>query len=409
MHGVDTRSRPGTNHDSVRVLDFLDYLRQNQWAELLGGLCGHGWKDDRKSLRVVCDIGGWEESEYNAHIRIGMGPQGKSGGDATRRRVLWRYTGTRQHQLSPAAGDQCKVERFIGTRVAETEASDKGAFHCDPCASRAKQAVPSTFQRPKASAAAKLPLTAEVLLQLTSATSSTRLSRIDFDQGWFNCGNYGRIGARHRETRTLYLSDLIDVTSCKDPEYLKIHAGCYISLTLDEISRTAALADVTSQKRPHTDAQTTDKSKRRKTSKKGIKDEIQVWQVTATQCCFISTTTSIIPHESSSSPSVKRLYQQHEYFNVIITSKIRDGATGIVHRAVLRTTDKGSESLEQNVVVKFAFLKDQQRRLRHEYEAYRGLVAHDVTGASEVYGIFEDFERGPIALVIATAAPLSAN
>jgi hypothetical protein len=61
----------------------------------------------------VCDIGGWEESEDNAHIRIGMGskpfihcPQGKLGGDATRRRVLWRYTGTRQHQLSPAAGDQ---------------------------------------------------------------------------------------------------------------------------------------------------------------------------------------------------------------------------------------------------------------------------------------------------------------
>jgi hypothetical protein len=116
------------------------------------------------------------------------------------------------------------------------------------------------------------------------------LSRIDFDQGWvrsveadstlivFNCGHYERIGARHRETRTLYLSDLIDVTSCKDPgiSRLKIHAGCYISLTLDEISRTAALADVTSQKRPHTDAQTTDKPKRRKTSKKGIKDETQV-------------------------------------------------------------------------------------------------------------------------------------
>ncbi|KAJ7793314.1 hypothetical protein B0H14DRAFT_149814 [Mycena olivaceomarginata] len=113
--------------------------------------------------------------------------------------------------------------------------------------------------------------------------------------------------------------------------------------------------------------------------------------------------------ESSSSPSVKRSYQQHEYFNVIITSKIRDGATGIVHRAVLRTTDKRSESLEQNVVVKFAFLKDQQRRLRHEYEAYRRLAVHDVTGAPEVYGIFEDLERGPIALVLATAAPLSAS
>jgi hypothetical protein len=113
--------------------------------------------------------------------------------------------------------------------------------------------------------------------------------------------------------------------------------------------------------------------------------------------------------ESSSSPFVKRSYPQHEYFNVIITSKIRDGATGIVHRAVLRTTEKGSKSLEQNVVVKFAFLKDQQRRLRHEYEAYRRLAVHDVTGAPEVYGIFEDLERGPIALVLATAAPLSAS
>lgn len=94
--------------------------------------------------------------------------------------------------------------------------------------------------------------------------------------------------------------------------------------------------------------------------------------------------------ESSSSPSVKRSYQQHEYFNVIITSKIRDGATGIIHRGILRATVKGDETLERTVVVKFAFLEDQQRRLRHEYEAYRRLAAHGVTGVLEVYGIFED-------------------
>ncbi|KAF8878710.1 hypothetical protein CPB85DRAFT_1498587 [Mucidula mucida] len=35
----------------------------------------------------------------------------------------------------------------------------------------------------------------------------------------FDCGNFIRIGIRHRERQTLFLSNLIDIRTCKDPAY----------------------------------------------------------------------------------------------------------------------------------------------------------------------------------------------
>ncbi len=53
----------------------------------------------------------------------------------------------------------------------------------------------------------------------------------------WDCGNYLRIGIRHRESQTLYLSDLIDVRTCTDPAYGKIWLGLHIAIVSDALER----------------------------------------------------------------------------------------------------------------------------------------------------------------------------
>lgn len=51
----------------------------------------------------------------------------------------------------------------------------------------------------------------------------------------FNCGRSERIGIRHRETQTLYLSDLIDPTCMKG--YGQIHLGLLIAALKDRLDK----------------------------------------------------------------------------------------------------------------------------------------------------------------------------
>lgn len=52
-----------------------------------------------------------------------------------------------------------------------------------------------------------------------------------------SCGNFERIGIRHRKTQTLYLSPLIDVSNIKNPAYGKLQLGVYISAIQEAIDR----------------------------------------------------------------------------------------------------------------------------------------------------------------------------
>lgn len=53
----------------------------------------------------------------------------------------------------------------------------------------------------------------------------------------FDCGNFQRIGIRHRESQTLYLSDLIDTQTCDDPRYGKLHVGIHLAIVQDALNR----------------------------------------------------------------------------------------------------------------------------------------------------------------------------
>ncbi|KAJ7056872.1 hypothetical protein C8F01DRAFT_1233402 [Mycena amicta] len=247
--------------------------------------------------------------------------------------------------------------------------------------------VPSASRRPKTTAHVSVPLTAEALVQLAWA----RAVETDSTMITFNCGNYERIGIRHRETQTLYISDLFDVTSCKDPGYIKLHVGVFLSQTLDAISRMKDAQKHSSQstrKRPNREDIAPVPNKRRRGNPKTTEPHYDIYH-SRVPASFIRAN-PCLQHgkgcKPGKIPSIKCAYKPHECFEIILTSKLGDGAVGIVHGAMARVTTKDGETLvEENLVVKLAFRHQPQERMRYEYT---------------VCGLFEDLEGGAIALLM---------
>lgn len=69
----------------------------------------------------------------------------------------------------------------------------------------------------------------------------------------FHCGTLERIGIRHRQTQTLYLSDVIDVHACKDPAYGKLHVGLYLAALEDALDRVKQQLSAEEQRDPPID------------------------------------------------------------------------------------------------------------------------------------------------------------
>jgi hypothetical protein len=60
----------------------------------------------------------------------------------------------------------------------------------------------------------------------------------------FNSGNFEYVGVRHRESQTLYVSDLIDVARCANPGYGKLHIGIYITAIEDALDRVGKIPEM---------------------------------------------------------------------------------------------------------------------------------------------------------------------
>ncbi|KAJ7065533.1 hypothetical protein C8F01DRAFT_1366508 [Mycena amicta] len=282
--------------------------------------------------------------------------------------------------------------------------------------------VPSASRRPETTAHVSAPLTAESLVQLAWA----RAVESDSSMIIFNCGNYERICVRHRETQTLYVSDLFDVTSCKDPGYVKLHVGVFLSQTLDAIARMkdaekeSSKPDRSTRKRPNPEDSVPVPNKRRRGNPKIIQPQSALMLASQRDMMLFHLQYDIYHSRAPASfiratpclehgkgrkpgkvPSIKRAYKPHEYFEIILGSKLGDGAVGIVHGAMARVTTKDGETLvEENLVVKLAFRHQPQERMRYEYTVYTRLAEHCVTGVPKVYGLFEDLEGGAIALLM---------
>lgn len=67
----------------------------------------------------------------------------------------------------------------------------------------------------------------------------------------FYCGDFERIGVRHRKSQTLYLSPLIDAAHDKLPAYGKIHVGLFIAAYQDTRDRFEQLRALGRDNVPH--------------------------------------------------------------------------------------------------------------------------------------------------------------
>jgi len=102
---------------------------------------------------------------------------------------------------------------------------------------------------------------------------------------------------------------------------------------------------------------------------------------------------------------LKRKYLAHEYFTLVLDEPRGEGTTGIVHPATLKAKVKlpsGEVSTmnSANLFFKFAFSKDQQKRLLHEFRVYSHLAQKQVKGVITVHGLFRDADSGVVGLLM---------
>ncbi|KAF9556378.1 kinase-like protein [Agrocybe pediades] len=254
---------------------------------------------------------------------------------------------------------------------------------------------------------------------------------VEFDSTFivFNCGLYERIGVRHRESQTLYLSPLIEPVNSRNPSYGKLHVGLHVAIIQDLLERAESSTNSGTSSKPgnekkrpadQLDDHQPPKKKRKKgemiqpdTSDAKVKDEMSKRElVLATlnygiycspaPATFLRLTPSCVPGLSRDfRPSSKTKFRSTEYMDFTLLEPIGEGAVGVVHQATVSLTLANGQVMRHRVIVKLAFTREQREKLRHEYEVYSHLakVGH-VEGIVEVHGLFEDPDSSTLALVM---------
>ncbi|KIM39073.1 hypothetical protein M413DRAFT_235543 [Hebeloma cylindrosporum] len=246
----------------------------------------------------------------------------------------------------------------------------------------------------------------------------------------FHCGKYERIGIRHRETQTLYLSELIDPSTQEC--YGKMQVGLQLAIIKDLLDRQAADREkkkVPSKRKRNaeTDVKESVGNKKRR---KDLEDRVVVdsnpssdvvenllasRHVALMRIHFggyqSPAPSSFLRVGSSCAPSVANMpfkepkgnttYLASDYFTITLTEQISRGAVGTIYKAsaLFRL---GSKTVEYSrLVVKMAFSEKRQEGLAHEYEIYQHLARVKCTeNILPVHGLFRDAETGALALVM---------
>ncbi|KAG5736117.1 hypothetical protein E4T56_gene6265, partial [Termitomyces sp. T112] len=202
----------------------------------------------------------------------------------------------------------------------------------------------------------------------------------------FRCGNnLERIAFRHRSSQTLYISDLIDLSSC--PSYGRLQTGLYISIVHDAFERVIQQTHSEDSPSPRTRNSHSHKPGRRYITRlaasMGMK-EAQEFKVVKNHVDDRALALLEMRYDVYNSPvpasfvrvgtKRKRSYGPDEYFKLILTSEIASGATGVVHDAQLEVQIDG-HVLRAAVVVKLAFQPEEIEAMRHEFSIYEHLTS----------------------------------
>ncbi|KAF9487642.1 hypothetical protein BDN71DRAFT_616206 [Pleurotus eryngii] len=241
----------------------------------------------------------------------------------------------------------------------------------------------------------------------------------------FQCGNFERIGVRHRASQTLYLSDVVNVPNMADPSpYTELHVNLYMSI-LDDAMRRAAHFDNQDDPpvRPSKRRRGADESagrprqcrKLRSHTRLGDnwaldKPENTISDVFHRHLLLMSLQYGVYAspnpatffrcgHQPTPSKNKHATYQPDAYMMLRLTSMIASGATGIVHEGTLEADRTDRLPAACKVVAKLAFDKLQKERMRHEADIYQHLSKAGVRGIPKYYGIFEPLDDGPLVLL----------
>ncbi|KAF8351949.1 hypothetical protein F5887DRAFT_1170315 [Amanita rubescens] len=293
----------------------------------------------------------------------------------------------------------------------------------------------------------------------------TRPHEVDGSIIVLQSGNHEFIGIRHRATRTLYISDLINPHACKEPSYGKLHVGLYIAGLKDALDRER---QVHSAQPPGGDNGPSGSGGNGPSGSGGNgpsgsggdgpsgsggngcdkqdgpsgggpgsghrnKMAIAAHEMAAKSTLELASGRNVILlylqygiYDSSapstfvrsgpighptSLPSQETVqnYQLEECLTIVLRSEIGHGATGQVLRGTLEV--EASECALLDVAVKLALASGQREALRDEYEIYRQLRSKGVTaGITTPLGLFDDVEGGACILVMPyVGAPLAAT
>ncbi|PPQ71945.1 hypothetical protein CVT26_007174, partial [Gymnopilus dilepis] len=263
-----------------------------------------------------------------------------------------------------------------------------------------------------------------------------------------HCGRYERIGLRHRASKTLFLSGVIDTINIKNPSYRKLHIGLHTAIILDALKRQDLArkqlkksirrtdsadhleAEVCPSKRPNKPSVV--KAKWSKVSQAHTNDHLapliakQVTKEIAQRTlalvrldygafcspapsAFVRRCPSCLPGHAPLTVSSEEMrhpkqtsYQAGEYFSLTLGEPLGRGAVGVVHGAKLELELESGEMLvRDDLVIKLAFTTEQQKMMAKEYEVYGHLSRKkNVKGIVAVHGLFLDPETRTLGMLM---------
>ncbi|KAF4573544.1 hypothetical protein AB1N83_009777 [Pleurotus pulmonarius] len=231
----------------------------------------------------------------------------------------------------------------------------------------------------------------------------------------FQCGNYERIGIRHRASQTLYLSDLISVPSIMEPgSYTKLHLGLYVSIIRDALDRATHIpqGDATPLPQQHGQLGEVPSARRQLPPEKSTtsfdgnattvdfssdlfsRNLLLVSLNYGVYCSPHPATFFRRGHQPASAKGAS--YKATEYVRIRLVSQ---GATGSVHDGTLEAYRENEDPIICRIVAKLALNDAQKERVKHEAAVYERLVKAGVNGIPKYYGLFEDPRSGHLMLV----------
>ncbi|KAF8901769.1 hypothetical protein CPB85DRAFT_1323037 [Mucidula mucida] len=236
--------------------------------------------------------------------------------------------------------------------------------------------------------------------------------KVDASTLIFDCGNFVRIGVRHRETQTLYLSDMIDIRSCKEPSYGGLMVALDMAVTFDALQRLPLLENDVLGKRKTTLPAQGRRSKRRKTSTTRLVPSIKDLIDTIGSFPLVAV---FFRHDHFDSPAPlllfppgavkKQRYEPREYISIVADRSLGVGAVGSVFRVTIDADLclQDPEAGYPSFILKIATGEESIRRLRHEVHIYRHLEKAGVSCIPSLLGVRENAAADVYAIMLSDA------